>query len=258
MYYPNPEQFKGMSGYVIDGVWYPRVTKIVDIKSKPALYRFYGEALNFQHGEEIKQKSAAEGTLIHETVEKILMGENPEIPELIRPSIEAFQNLIDVRRIQVDRDYIEKRVVNYDERYAGTIDSLALIDGKFGVLDIKTSYNIFRDYNLQTSAYIAALQSKIRELQTRWILRIDQVKTCLLCSATLRQKGGRDKIRLPFSNNSGGLTNAKQCPHQWSELKGEVELREFPYWQNDYEAFLGAKKLWEWENEYVLKQIGYL
>ena len=243
---------------MIDDVWYPRVTKIVDIKSKPGLYKFYGEALNFKHGEEIKKKSAVEGTLIHETVEKILMGEKPEIPESVQPSIEAFQNLINIRRIQVDRDYVEKRVVNYDERYAGTIDSLALIDGKFGVLDIKTSYSIFRDYNLQTAAYIAALQSKMRELQTRWILRIDQVKTCLLCGATLRQKGGRDKIRLPFSNNSGTSTKAKQCTHQWSELKGEVELREFPYWQNDYEAFLGAKKLWEWENEYVLKQIGYI
>jgi len=37
-----------------------------------------------------------------------------------------------------------------------------------------------------------------------------------------------------------------------------VELKEFPYWQTDFEAFLGAKRLWEWENEEWLRRIEYL
>ncbi len=41
-------EFKEQCGYTIDDVWYPRVTKIVSIKSKPALLRFYGEAENFK------------------------------------------------------------------------------------------------------------------------------------------------------------------------------------------------------------------
>ncbi|MBI5401525.1 hypothetical protein HZB05_01720, partial [Candidatus Wolfebacteria bacterium] len=46
--------------------------------------------------------------------------------------------------------------------------------------------------------------------------------------------------------------------HEWSDLTGEIELKEFPYWQEDFKAFLAAKKLWEWENEYWLKQADYL
>lgn len=241
-----------MCGYEIDGFWYPRVTKIVDIKSKPALYRFYGEASSYNAARETTENSAKEGTLIHEITEKFLIGEKPEIPPEIKPAISAFLNFFENNNVQVDKEYVEKRIFHPQHRYAGTIDALALIDGKFGVLDIKTSQSIYRDYNLQTSAYIEALMSELPTLETRWILRIDQIKKCLQCDATLRTKGGRNKIRR-------GRSNA--CPedqHQWSELTGVTELKPFPYWREDFEAFLGAKKLWEWENDYWLKQVGYL
>jgi hypothetical protein len=257
MFYSNSQHFKGLSGYEIDGVWYPRVTKIVDIKAKPALYKFYAEMNNFAEGEAVKTKSATEGTLIHETIEKIMVGEKPEIDSLIKPAVDAFLKFSEAKNIQVDSEFVEKQVVNFDERYAGTLDALALIDGKFGVLDIKTSQAIYRDYNLQTSAYMAALQKDFKNLQSRWILRIDQNKTCLKCGATLREKGGREKIKLPWVNG-GYSAKCKNCEHEWSELKGEIELKEFPYWQEDFKAFLGAKQLWEWENDYWLRQIGYL
>ena len=257
MYYSNLDHFKGLSGYEIDGVWYPRVTKIVDIKAKPALYRFYAEMNNFNEGEAVKKQSASEGTLIHETVEQILMGQSPVIDPSVAPSIEAFFKFMEDKNIHADPEFVEKQIVNFDEKYAGTLDALALIDGKFGLMDIKTSQAIYRDYNLQTSAYMAALQNDFKNLQTRWILRIDQVKTCLKCGATLREKGGRKKIKLPWLNG-GYSAEAKNCEHEWSEIKGEIELKEFPYWQEDFKAFLGAKKLWEWENEYWLKQVGYL
>ncbi len=253
MYYSDIEQFKSLCGYVIDDIWYPRVTKIVEIKAKPALYRFYAGMTSFSEGEKIKIASASEGTKIHSAVEQILTGKNPEIEPDIQPSVEAFKKFIETRKIQVDPEYVEKRVVNYEEGYAGTTDALAIIDGKFGVLDIKTSQAIYRDYSLQTSAYMAALFTTLPRLETRWILRIDQTKSCLLCGAILRSKGGRDKIKTDPKNGV-----MKNCAHNWSELKGETELQEFPYWQKDYAAFLGAKKLWEWENELWLGKIGYL
>lgn len=257
MFYSNLQHFKGVSGYEIDGIWYPRVTKIVEIKAKPALYRFYAEMNNFDEGEAIKKQSANEGTLIHETVEEILIGKKPEINPTIQPAINAFMKFLEEKSIQVDPEFVEKQIINFDERYAGTLDALALIDGKFGVLDIKTSQAIYRDYNLQTSAYMGALQKDFKNLQSRWILRIDQTKTCLKCGATLRLKGGREKIKLPWTGG-GYSEQAKNCDHEWSELKGDIELKEFPYWQEDFKAFLGAKRLWEWENDYWLRQAGYL
>lgn len=250
--YKNVEEFKEKSGYIIDGRWYPRVTKIVEIKSKPALYRFYGEAESYNAAKAITENSAKEGTLIHEVVEKLMIGEKTEIPAEIAPAVQGFKEFMETHNIHVDKEFVEKRIFHPHHRYAGTIDTLALIDGKFGVLDIKTSQSIYRDYNLQTSAYIEALLSELPTLETRWILRIDQIKKCLQCGSTMRPKGGRNKIR------RGKKSPCPEIEHQWSDLTGMVELQEFPFWKEDFEAFLGAKKLWEWENMYWLKQSKYL
>lgn len=253
MFYDSPEKFKEQCGYEIDGFWYPRVTKIVEIKAKPGLYHFYAKMENYAAAQRVTKNSATEGTLIHETIEKILTGEKPEIPSSIAPSVKAFGEFVLKRNIQVDPHYLEHRLVNYEHRYAGTLDAIAMIDGKVGVLDIKTSKEIFRDYNLQTSAYLAAMRDIVKGLETRWILRIDQSRKCLHCGALLRSKGGRDQIKIEWGNPF-----MRACTHEWGELEGWIELQEFPYWHEDFEAFLGAKKLWEWENVEMLKQVGYL
>ncbi|MEK9194670.1 MAG: hypothetical protein AAB884_02560 [Patescibacteria group bacterium] len=253
MYYSDEKHFKSLCGYEIDGFWYPRVTKIVDIKAKPALYRFYAKMENFAAAEKMTKQSASEGTLIHETVEKLLTGEKPEIPPLVVPSIKAFMEFILNKNIHVDPQYVEKRLVNYEHRYAGTLDAVALIDGKLGILDIKTSQEIYRDYNLQTSAYMAAMKDRVKGLETRWILRIDQARPCIHCGARLRSKGGKDQVKIQWNNPF-----MRSCQHEWADMEGKIELQEFPYWEDDFAAFLGAKKLWEWENIDWLKKVGYL
>ncbi len=255
MYQESLELFKEHNGYVIDDIWLPRVTSIVNIKAKPALYRFYADLDSFAQGEEIKKKSADEGTRVHVAAEAILTGKEPVVEPDIAPAIEAFREFIDERNVQVDPEYVEKRVVNHSDRYAGTVDSVALIDGKLGVLDLKTSSGIFRDYTLQLAAYFPPLQEELRGLSTRWILRIDQDRICNKCGSTMREKGGRVKVRAPYPYNGSSY---KSCEHEWSDVRGITELKEFPYWHDDYRAFLGAKALWEWENIDKLKKIGYL
>lgn len=251
--YKDVEDFKEQSGYTIDDVWYPRVTKIVTIKSKPALYHYYAQAKSYKAAQEATEQSAKEGTMIHEAVEGLLLGKDPEIPAQVAPAVRSFLEFYEKNNIQVTPENVERRIVNYDHRYAGTIDALALIGGKFGVLDIKTSQAIYRDYNLQTSAYMDALKSQFKNLQTRWILKIDQIQTCNRCGSRRRIKGGNEKIKLNYQNRS-----SKTCAHEWGELRGDIEIKEFPYWQEDFQAFLGAKKLWEWENDEWLKKAGYL
>jgi hypothetical protein len=250
----NIEEFKSRNGYVIDGAWYPRVTAICDIKAKPALYRFYANLNNFAQGSRIKELSATEGTKVHETIEALLKGENVEVTPDVAPTVEAFRRFEREHEFLTHPAMIEQRLMHPNERYAGTIDILAKVDGKVGVLDIKTSSGIWREYNLQTAAYLYAIQAggligvPLRELpETRWILRLDQFQICQLCGARMRKKGGQAKIR-------GGFTH---CEHKWGAPEGEHEFKELEMPENDFKAFLGAKALWEWENEEVLAGIGY-
>ncbi len=253
-WFKNAESFKEANGYEIDGSWYPRVTKILSIKAKPALYRYYAEAASYADAQASTQKSAEEGTLLHEILQKIMVGETPDIPPAIAPAVEAAARFLEEHRIKVDPESVERRIVHYGERYAGTIDALALVAGRFGVLDIKTSQAIYRDYGLQTAAYMDPLSREHENLAARWILRVDQAQACARCGATLRTKGGRGKVKLPYP--SRGPT-CQEADHEWGPTQGIVELKELPAWQGDYEAFLAAKKLWEWENEHWLRQVGY-
>lgn len=254
--YKTPQEFLESYGYDVNGSWYPRVTRIVEIKAKPALYRFYAELPNFSEAERIKELSATEGTKVHEAIEARMTGSSPAPDEDIAPAVRAFEEFQSANDIRVDKEFVEYRIANHDERYAGTMDALAHIGGKYGVLDIKTSQSIYRDYNLQTSAYMAALQKDFPTISTRWILRIDQYQTCALCGSTRRLKGGREKIRAPWPG--GSYYRARTCAHRWSPLQGHVELQECPGWEADYRAFLGAKRLWEWEHEDILRKVGYL
>jgi hypothetical protein len=259
MEYKNLEEFKSGTGHILDGIWYPRVTSIVSIKAKPALYRYYASLPSFEAGETIKRKSADEGTLIHEVIQAIMAGDlpqdgtgSPSLSDETRPAAEAFMKVNEQLKIKTCREHIEKKIISFDERYSGTVDAVVEIGGKVGVLDIKTSQAIYRDYCLQTSAYMAPLQYEIPEISTRWILRVDQNQQCRKCGAIKRTKGGNEKIKLPWRNSF-----ARNCEHEWGPVKGEVEIQEFPDFNEDYQAFLGAKKLWEWENIGWLKQIGY-
>lgn len=244
-WYKDVQNFKDACGYEIDGIWYPRVTSIVGIKAKPALYMFYASLPNYAAGEAIKAKSAEEGTLIHETIEAILRKDPVVIPETIKPAIAAFMDFYSKNEVIAHK--IEERVVSKKHHFAGTMDVLAEVNGKLGVLDIKTSIAIYRDYSMQTSAYIEALRENPNMPPlTRWIFRVDQSKPCLKCTATLRDKGGREKIR----NDKD-----KKCVHEWGPMKGEYEIKEITTFPEDIKAFLACKDLWEWENEFWLKKI---
>ena len=182
--------------------------------------------------------------MLHEAVEGILRKDPIVIPDQVKPAVDAFMDFYKKNELIAHR--IEDRVVSKKYHFAGTMDVLAELNGVMGVLDIKTSVAIYRDYSMQTSAYIEALtEDKTLPPLTRWILRLDQSKHCLKCTATLRDKGGREKIR----GEKG------KCEHEWGPMKGEVELKELKTFESDIKAFLACKSLWEWENEYWLKKI---
>ncbi len=262
MRYTDEGHFKTENGYDVSGRWYPRVTKILDIKSKPGLDIFFKEMGSFEAAEAVKSRSAEEGTLVHTALQQRLAGTNFDVPESIRPAVAAFDEFQERAQITFYPEFFEKRIWSERHRYAGTVDALASVGGKFGVLDIKTSAGFYPEYNLQTAAYVSALQEfSVRrtlglpqEVATRWILKVDQSAECDRCGAFLRTKGGRNKIRVRVGSDT---TPCGDSEHTWGKVKGTVALKEFPYLYGDMKAFMAAKILWEWEYGWWLRKIGY-
>jgi len=241
------EDFKRKNGYEIEGVWYPRVTAICDIIHKPGLLRYYAQQPNFAAAQESLNKAADWGNLTHSTIEALLSGEEIEIDPLIKPSIRAFDQWRSFHKIKPFG--FEKKVISNKYFYVGTVDALVEIDGKVGILDLKTSSGIWDEYSLQTVAYFQALNEKDKiKAESRWILRIDQYQECLICGAKKREKEGKERI-------NGGGKNFFSHSHQWGPIKGEYEFKEFDNHKQDLKAFLAAKKLWEWVNRNSLSKI---
>jgi len=236
--------FKERFGYEIEGVWFPRVTSICALangssflkKSDPSGRRF-----GFQ-------QAAVWGTMIHEAIGKILKGEEEQFDERIAPSLNTFrqwqaQYPLAVADPSVD---IERRVVDSEHGYAGTLDIVAEVEGVLSIIDLKTSTTLSKSYGLQTAAYMNAYNTMESEAcEKRWILRIDQYQECLGCLARMREKYGRARI-------AGGK---EICNHQWSDIKGEIEFLELKAYERDLEHFFDLKERWEWTNEEWLCKI---
>ncbi|MBD3207943.1 MAG: hypothetical protein GF370_00630 [Candidatus Nealsonbacteria bacterium] len=240
----TPSYFKNKHGYEIDGSWYPRVTSICKIIHKPGLEVWLANQKSFAHMKRKRKKLTDWGTLIHETVENILLGRLPKIDPEIQPSINAFLEWF--REHKVDVEAVEKRVVSAKHFYSGTLDVVAEVNGKLGVLDIKTGSNIWDDYFIQTAAYLEAYNEKSKnKAQTHWVLRIDQFQECASCGAKRRMKSGVARIK-------GGK---KKCSHEWSAPKGDFEFQEVEKAGAYRNAFLAAKNLWEFSNRELLSRI---
>lgn len=241
--YTSLADFRERAGYDIDGIWYPRVTAIVGIKAKPGLYRYYAGMPSWRAADEAKERSAEEGSRVHDAVEAILKGFKPVLDDVTTPVVEAFMAFM--ANAHVKPLLIEHRLVSRQHGYAGTVDVVADINGTVGVLDIKTGKSMYRDYGIQTAAYAAALREDagLPRPETSWVLRLDRCQTCRSCGATLRTKGGRIRI-----NGRG----SRSCAHAWEPVMGKFEFREFGDHARDLHAFLAAKSLWEWEHSEYL------
>jgi hypothetical protein len=261
MKYQNIEEFKKDQGYFIENQWYPRVTKICEVKSKPALYYFYAEAANFKEATEKKLKAANEGKIVHEIIESIITGKTIIVPEDFIGFKYAFEDFLKNHSLFSKKEWLEKKIRHPKFRYAGTFDILGEIDGHFSLIDIKTSASVYDEYRLQTSAYLMALNEEPwlrdnygrktvlpREIEKRYILRINQKRICEKCSAVMRLKKMGNKIE----------QGDQSCEHKFGEIIGEWELKEFDNHEEDFRGFLHCKGLWEWEYRDFLKEIGYL
>jgi hypothetical protein len=145
------------NSYILDGQEFVRVTRVLDIISKPYFYRWYAK-----HGLEwcnnYRDSRAVFGTRVHKEIQNILQDkpywvDDDEMQDVLQVFKDEFLGIYDIEVLD-----LEFHLFNQEFGYAGTCDFLGVVDDKKIVIDWKTSKNVYSNYPLQVSAYLYAYE----------------------------------------------------------------------------------------------------
>ncbi|MFB7823865.1 hypothetical protein [Streptomyces hydrogenans] len=102
-----------------------------------------------------KSKAAADtGSAAHDLFERLARGETVHDRHVhidVKPHVRWFREFLDA--MQPEFLHLEETVWSDSERYAGSFDAIAIIDGETVVLDWKTSKDVYDSVSLQLAAY---------------------------------------------------------------------------------------------------------
>lgn len=159
----EPAEFFCESGYyLINGIKYPRVTRIKSVIANPGLIAWQ-VMVGKKKAMEIMKKRGDFGTRIHKLIELSLKGEKIDLKnydEETETTMKLFKDFSDEHELKPE--LLEQHLwfeLSDKYRYAGTADFIGYVDGKLMLLDWKTSKAIYPDMWLQLSAYIVAFEA---------------------------------------------------------------------------------------------------
>lgn len=101
-----------------------------------------------------RDEAAVRGTDVHALAERVIHGEEVEVPDHLHAHVEGYVHWLDA--LDVKPVLVERPVASRRWFYAGTFDLVADIDGTRWGLDLKTSSAIYGETALQVAAYMTA------------------------------------------------------------------------------------------------------
>ena len=175
--------------YMLNGIYVPGVTTAIGVLPKPALVPWAAKLTSEAIGKlidpdkpytrteidelckkgkmawrEKKESSADKGTEAHKFLEsyvKTAFQEDvvtfplPTDPD-VKNSIEKFMQW--EKEHTVEWMMSEVRIASEEHQFAGTLDALAVVDGRLTLIDFKTSAGIYESFYIQTAGYQICLE----------------------------------------------------------------------------------------------------
>ena len=153
---------------------WPSVTQILQIYPKGQGFYNWLMEKGKDESERIKTEAGTIGHNIHDTIERMLKGEEVDTTyltnkeeELIEVFMNWWNNLKKEHKVKII--HIEKPVINKVDKYVGTIDLVISIDKQLWIIDIKSSNYISSTFSLQLSAYKHAYIQTINNVDNNGI-----------------------------------------------------------------------------------------
>jgi hypothetical protein len=162
-----------------EGVYYPSVTTILQYMPKNKFFDNWLKDVG-HNADLIMRKAGKEGTQVHEAAEALVLGKevnwmddygNAKYSQIVWEMILKFYDFWSTYKPKLIST--EEFVFSDKFKYAGTADLLVEMDGEIWLLDLKTSNNLHRSYNLQLAAYAKAIEEtkgiKIKRTGIIWL-----------------------------------------------------------------------------------------
>lgn len=133
---------------------------------------------------QIRDAAGVRGSEIHDIAEKLLHGDEVEVPDELRPYVDGYLRLID--EWDITPVLTETSVGNRKDWHVGRLDSIVRI-GALGnclvLLDWKTSRGVYGEVGLQTAAYARA-EFYVTDDQPDVEIPLPQVDRTMVCHIT--------------------------------------------------------------------------
>lgn len=272
-FYPNSHQYKvtdekyGLKDEKIKGV-----TTFIGIKDKsPALVSWAteldgtylldlldnGEVITANHiamsmnlHNERKEEAADIGTKTHSWCEYFInhklglegFEKAPELPtdQAMLLGVDSFLEFITQHKVEFISS--ERLVYSRKHKYIGLMDFEAIIDGKLSVGDFKTSNGLYNSVLMQMSAYLNACEEEAEFLKSpvkyenRYAVRLAKESEKEYADRMIKKNAVRE-----FQGKQPNEIKQYE-PFEWLVAGRETHER-------DFNGFLSAKSLLEWDNE---------
>jgi hypothetical protein len=147
--------------YQVGKEYYPSVSWIAGCYPKGVQFYKWLASKGWNEAEAIKNEAGERGSNVHNAIDRLNNGE--EIDHELYSSEEwtAIMSYVDwYNEYQPKIIFSEKTVLSDKYKYAGTIDLFIETCEGFCVVDIKTSQSVWKEYELQLSAYRKALEDE--------------------------------------------------------------------------------------------------
>ena len=147
-----------------EGVYYPSVTTILQYMPKNKFFESWLKDVG-HNADLIMRRAGKQGTQVHEAAEKLVLGEevswmddygNAKYSQIVWEMILKFYDFWNTYKPELIST--EDFVFSDEHKYAGTADLVVKMNNETWLLDLKTSNNMHKSYDLQLAAYAKALE----------------------------------------------------------------------------------------------------
>lgn len=144
--------------YTPDGKVYPSITTVLGHRDKDSLNE-WKKRVGEQEAARVGRFAANRGTIVHDTMERYIKGEDIDVKDLMtiyRPSYLKLKKVVDERLTDVYAQ--EQALYSHHLKVAGKTDLIGRFDGVRSVVDFKTSKKVKKkewisNYFIQETAY---------------------------------------------------------------------------------------------------------